>query len=143
MQTGSSRIRQARRCALIVALLVVGLIPTKAQTATTGKQDYLDNCASCHGSDGKGHGEALYVIPGIKPPDLTQLAKRNGEVFPTQQVYQSIDGRAGIPSHSRFDMPFWGTTFQREGEEFTPLSEAEVKARIMAIVNYIKSIQEK
>ncbi len=143
MRTGSSRLQLVKRSALVIALLVAGMIPTKAQAATTGKQDYLDNCASCHGGDGKGHGEALYVIPGIKPPDLTQLAKRNGGVFPTQQVYESIDGRAGIPSHSRFDMPFWGTTFQREGEEFTPLSEKEVKTRIMAIVSYIRSIQEK
>jgi hypothetical protein len=35
------------------------------------------------------------------------------------------------------------TTFQRTGHEFTPASEAAVKARIMAIVNYIESIQQK
>ena len=40
-------------------------------------------------------------------------------------------------------MPFWGTTFQREGQEFTPASEAAVRARIMKIVDYVKSIQKK
>jgi hypothetical protein len=41
----------------------------------------------------------------------------------------------------RFDMPFWGTTMQPAGQEFTPESEAKVQARIDAMVNYIESIQ--
>jgi hypothetical protein len=40
-------------------------------------------------------------------------------------------------------MPFWGTTLQQQGKEFTPESEAKVKARISNMVSYIKSIQEK
>jgi mono/diheme cytochrome c family protein len=133
--------------AMATALTVVGLAlslgTATAASVDSGKQDYMENCASCHGTDGKGHGEALYVIPGVKPPDLTTLSKNNGGVFPTDRVYKSIDGRTGIPQHERFDMPFWGTTFQREGKEFTPVSEAEVKARIMNIVKYLKSIQQK
>jgi len=109
----------------------------------SGKQDFEQNCASCHGKNGKGHGEALYVIPGIKPPDLTLLGKNNGGVFPAEQVYRAIDGRSSIPAHSRIDMPFWGTTLQEQGKEFTPESEAKVKARISNMVAYIKSIQEK
>ncbi len=129
---------------LAVAVLVIGVGACDALAAPkSGKQDFMENCASCHGTDGKGHGEALYVIPNVKPPDLTVLSKNNGGIFPTQRVYDSIDGRSGIPQHNRFDMPFWGTTFQREGSEFTPASEAEVKARIMAIVNYVKTIQQK
>jgi len=133
--------------ALLPALPLVVLIcafPTaRANADGTGKHDFDTNCASCHGFDGKGHGQALYVIPQVKPPDLTVLSKNNGGAFPTDRVYKSIDGRSGIPSHERFDMPFWGTTFQREGQEFTPASETEVRARIMKIVDYVKSIQEK
>jgi mono/diheme cytochrome c family protein len=129
--------------ASVVALLVFAFGAVNVWAEITGKQDFEKNCASCHGQDGKGHGEALYVIPGIKPPDLTTLARNNGGVFPADQAYQSIDGRAGIPSHGRFDMPFWGTTFQQEGKEFTPESEAKAKERISNIVSYIKSIQEK
>jgi hypothetical protein len=83
------------------------------------------------------------VIPGIKPPDLTKLTRNNRGVFPAEEVYQSIDGRAGIPAHSRLDMPFWGTVFQERGKEFTPESEAKAKERISNIVSYIKSIQQK
>jgi hypothetical protein len=132
-----------RVCVWIVALLIFAVGKTNLWADTTGRQDFDQNCASCHGKDGRGHGEALYVIPGIKPPDLTKLTRNNGGVFPAERVYQSIDGRAGIPAHSRIDMPFWGTTLQQEGKEFTPESEAKVKARILNMVSYIKSIQEK
>jgi mono/diheme cytochrome c family protein len=128
---------------LIAGLLMIAFDPRTATAGITGKQDFNNNCATCHGSDGKGHGEGLYVIPNVKPPDLTVLSRNHGGVFPTEEVYESIDGRRGIPSHERFDMPFWGTTFQREGQEFTPASEKEVRARIMNIVNYVKAIQEK
>jgi mono/diheme cytochrome c family protein len=129
--------------AVLVAVLIYPFVAGIADAASTGKQDFDTNCASCHGVDGKGHGEALYVIPQVKPPDLTVLSKNDGGVFPADRVYKSIDGRNGIPSHERFDMPFWGTTFQREGQEFTPASEAAVRARIKKIVDYVKSIQEK
>jgi mono/diheme cytochrome c family protein len=128
---------------LLLAVLMFTFPIRSADAASTGKQDFDTNCASCHGVDGKGHGQALYVIPQVKPPDLTLLSKANGGVFPTDRVYKSIDGRNGIPSHERFDMPFWGTTFQREGQEFTPASEAAVRARITKIVAYVKSIQQK
>jgi mono/diheme cytochrome c family protein len=124
----------------IVALLLFAGGTVTVWADTTGKQVFYANCASCHG---KGHGPALYVIPGIKPPDLTKLSKNNGGVFPAEQVYQSIDGRAGIPAHSRIDMPFWGTTMQQEGKEFTPESEAKVMERISNVVSYIRSIQER
>ena len=129
--------------ASIVALLVLALSAMNVGAGTAGKRDFEQNCASCHGKDGKGHGEAVYVIPGIKPPDLTKLTSNNGGVFPADQVYQSIDGRGDFPSHRRFDMPFWGTEFQQQGKEFTPQSEAQAKKRISNIVSYIKSIQEK
>ena len=128
---------------LLLTVLMFTFPIRSADAASTGKQDFDTNCASCHGVDGKGHGQALYVIPQVKPPDLTLLSKANGGVFPTDRVYKSIDGRNGIPSHERFDMPFWGTTFQREGQEFTPASEAAVRARITKIVAYVKSIQQK
>jgi mono/diheme cytochrome c family protein len=135
------RLGGAATAVLFAALVGVPRLSLAAPAA--GKQDFMKNCAPCHGTDGKGHGEDLYVIPEVKPPDLTVLSRNNGGTFPTRRVYDSIDGRNGIPSHERFDMPFWGTTFQWEGEEFTPASNAAVKARIMKIVEYVKSIQQR
>jgi len=114
-------------------------VPSSA--AESGAQTYQHNCAGCHGSDGRGNGPEVDIIPGIKPPDLTLLSKRHGGKFPFQEVEDWIDGRKGVPSHKRFDMPFWGVNLQEPGKEFTPASEAKVKARIDTVVQYIESIQ--
>lgn len=127
----------------MAALLALAIGVTEAGAETSGKQDFDQNCASCHGKSGKGSGEALYVLPAVKPPDLTKLTRTNGGIFPAERVYQSIDGRTKISAHARIDMPFWGTTMQQSGKEFSPGSEAKVKARIFRLVGYIKSIQEK
>jgi len=110
------------------------------QAPASGKEDFMRNCASCHGANGMGHGPDVKAL-GVKPSDLTAISLRNGGVFPFKQVEDDIDGRKTVPGHKRFDMPFWGTTFQPDGQEFTPASEAKVQARIDALVNYIKSIQ--
>ncbi len=132
---------------LLAALAAAGLLLAGTIGATfaaeSGRQDYVKNCAGCHGADGKGNGPDVYVVPRMNPPDLTLLSKRNGGVFPFRQVDDAIDGRKGIPSHKRFDMPFWGVTLQEPGKEFTPKSEARAKARIDAVAHYLESIQRK
>jgi hypothetical protein len=65
-------------------------------------QDFEQNCAACHGAGAKGHGEALYAIPRIKPPDLTKLTKNNGGVLPAEQVYRAI----GSPAPQGRAIPF-------------------------------------
>lgn len=127
----------------LVGMFVLLIVPRIASPEVLGKQDYLKNCAGCHGADGKGKGPDLYFMPGsVKPSDLTVLAKKNGGVFPFQQTEDAIDGLKGIPSHKRFDMPFWGVTMQEQGKEFTPESDARVKARIDELVRYMQSIQQ-
>ncbi len=139
----SCRSRLFARVAFLVPLTLVAWRADFALGQDAGKRDYTDECAQCHGADGKGKGSLLYVVPGIKPPDLTVLSKRHGGVFPFQEVEDTIDGRKGIPSHERFDMPFWGVRLQQEGKEFTPASDAQVKARIDAVVKYVESLQQK
>ena len=97
----------------LVALLAL-TAPTVA--AQSGKQNYETYCADCHGPGGKGNGPSLQVIPmNPPPPDLTQLAKKNGGKFPFDEVVDTIDGRKNIPSHERLEMPFLGTTLQKPG----------------------------
>jgi mono/diheme cytochrome c family protein len=116
--------------------------PASEENPASGKEDFMNHCAPCHGDNGKGNGPELKVLPDIHPTDLTKISLKNGGVFPTQKVMDMVDGRKVIPSHKRFDMPFWGVNFQQEGKEFTPESEAKAKARIEALVDYIKSIQK-
>ncbi len=126
-------------------IVVCALTDATSWAQNTGARDYAIYCSSCHGAQGKGDGPALYVIPGIKPTDLTQLAKSHGGTFPAEEIHQVIDGRKRFPDHvdSDTDMSLWGLKFQEEGKEFAPESEAKVNQRIDALVEYIRSIQQK
>ncbi len=110
-----------------------------------GKQEFADNCASCHGVDGKGNGP-LGELLRKSPPDLTQLAKKNQGVLPINRLYAVIDG-AGVPSHGSRDMPVWGREYQIDNAQ--QMREARghydsaglVRARILVLLEYISRIQ--
>jgi mono/diheme cytochrome c family protein len=103
-----------------------------------GAQLFKTHCAVCHGADARGTGTATSELRR-RPPDLTEYTARNGGVFPRERVYQIIDGRY-VPSHGDRDMPIWGDAFSRSRDG---LSEAGVRARIDAIVNYLEMIQRR
>ena len=76
------------------------------------------------------------------PSDLTQLSRRNGGVFPTQRVWETIDGRmsADIGPHGSREMPVWGSVFRAED----PLApEAYTRTRMAFVLDYLARIQEK
>jgi len=134
----------AQAATTFLVLIVTLALSARSAAAQPGKKDYETYCAECHGSDGKGNGPSASVIPMTPPPpNLTQLAKKNGGKFPFDEVVDTIDGRKNIPSHERIQMPFLGTTLQKPGEEFTPQSDAEVKRRIEAMARYVESLQQK
>ncbi len=59
--------------------------------ATDGARLYQEYCAACHGVEGKGDGPMARAMR--KPPrDLTLMAVRNGDVYPTARVLSTIDG---------------------------------------------------
>ena len=107
-------------------------------TNSLGAQLFRTHCAACHGADARGTGTATSELRR-RPADLTEYTARNGGVFPRERVYQIIDGRY-VASHGDRDMPIWGDAFSRSREG---LSEAGVKARIDAIVNYLEGIQRR
>src|SRR5215470_13260272 len=56
-------------------------------------------CASCHGRDGHGDGPVAESLK-TRPPNLTQLAKLNGGMFPAERTRRVIDGReVGVRAH--------------------------------------------
>ena len=149
----TSRLTSEKRLGTVLGLILsagwVVLTPRIASAQTSepsaARRDYAIHCADCHGVDGKGNGPATQVIPGYKPADLTLLSKTHGGQFPSQEVYDVIDGRKRLPGHYDVDtdMPLWGLTFQPEGREFSKEAEERVKARISALVDYLAGIQEK
>lgn len=117
---------------------ILGLLPSFGAMAVEtdrGKAEFGSKCASCHGRGGAGDG---VVAPALrtKPPDLRQLARKNGSVFPERFLVNVIDGRKSLRAHGNYEMPVWGRELSNGN------SDASESARIKAIVDYLKSIQE-
>lgn len=126
-----------RLTTLTVVVAFISMFATNV-AAQPGKGDFQHYCAACHGPAGKGGG----TWQGTKVPDLTRLSQENGGVFPAEQVRKVVDGRNTPRWHQRVrDMPYWGEIFEAEAD--TPAAKAQVQARIAAIVDYVKGIQEK
>lgn len=142
------------KLALIGAALAFAPGTALAEDVDLGKMEYMSNCATCHGLIGKGDGPYLKFlmvgeyVPPISP-DLTVLAKNNDGIFPSNRVYEVIDGRAEVRAHGPRLMPIWGIEYSKEAAEFYrrvfQVGDAEsfVSERISSLVAYIQSIQEK
>jgi mono/diheme cytochrome c family protein len=121
------------------ATLIAQTTPTPAPRVTGehGSTLYGTYCASCHGRSARGDGPLAEVMRR-RPPDLTEIAKRNNGVFPKEIIFKVIDGRQPVRGHGGPDMPVWGDAFKRSidvgGEE-------AVKNRIQALVDYLEMIQ--
>ena len=100
--------------------------PASSQLIAVGKQLYGQQCAACHGTTGRGDGEAAYLLYP-KPRDFVAARYRlvsTWERVPTDQdLFDTIT--RGMPGSA---MPSWGhlTAEQRWG-----------------LVHYIKSLAEK
>jgi mono/diheme cytochrome c family protein len=114
-----------------------------AQDNQLGSDTYQAACAVCHGPAGQGDGEFSDVLT-VKPPNLTLLSANNDGVFPYLDVFRTVDGRTTIRAHGSAVMPIWGDTFKREiGESAGPFgAEILVRARIVALVDYLESLQK-
>ncbi len=135
-----------KRTGVIVAGILFFLLVGKVFGAeASGAREYKDNCARCHGTDAKGDGPDANEKPGYRPADLTQISRHYAKRFPRQDIYDIIDGGKRLPGHYNFNspMPLWGLSFQLSGKEYSDESEAAVKRRINALLDYLESIQEK
>jgi mono/diheme cytochrome c family protein len=113
------------------------------EVAAGGKIIFEDNCMVCHGQRGKGDGIMVtFGLLNIAPPDLTLLGKRNGGHFPFWRVYGIIDGRDPLKAHGSQEMPLWGDEFRLEAGSGV-MAQSEVRGKILSLVYYLQSLQEK
>jgi len=151
-----------RKIALGLLLLSVATSAAIAdeKVSESAKADYLNYCASCHGVDGKGNGPLAPTLK-IAPSDLTVISKKNKGNFPYTMIRKTIESRElGLArAHGPREMPVWGPVFSQEPEGPAPTATGAgggmyssataqcahlvARARVMNIVDYIESIQEK
>lgn len=131
---------------LAAALLAVSGAASAGEKKDIGKMEYQSNCASCHGVQGKGDGVNKPWLTK-SPSDLTVLSKQNGGVFPFARVYEVIDGRQDVKGHGSRDMPVWGYDYSVKAAEYymdVPYdAEGFVRARILALIDYVNRLQGK
>lgn len=146
-------IPESRRILMTAAVAVViacATTPALAQSLDAakgeviGQAEFVKNCAVCHGREGKGDGPLADQL-AKRPAPLTTIAKQNKGVFPTDRIYRLIDGREMISAHGTSEMPVWGDRyFAKSVEDHWPWgSEQVVRGRILEIVFYLQSIQER
>jgi mono/diheme cytochrome c family protein len=100
-----------------------------------GRDLFQAYCASCHGSDGKGHGPAAAALK-TSAADLTVLAKNNGGDFPSNRVRRTILGEEVITSHGTREMPVWGPIFHQIESDID-----RGNVRLENLLKYLESIQ--
>jgi mono/diheme cytochrome c family protein len=140
----------ARRMALAIASVIFALIavslaqevkikkaPAPYTSAASGQEMYESYCASCHGKTGMGDGPAAAALK-VAPPNLTDVAKKNGGKFPDTHVAAVIRGEANMPAHGSREMPVWGPVFRKVSGGH----DAEVQLRVANLTKYIRSLQK-
>ena len=118
-----------------------GSLAQEQAVLTNGQREYQQSCAVCHGKEGRGNGPMAELLKK-SPPDLTQLRKKNGGQFPFWRVYRMIDGREEVMAHGTRTMQVWGAHFLGEAGG-GPLEEDRVLGRILSLVYYLESLQDK
>jgi mono/diheme cytochrome c family protein len=112
--------------------------PPPRTIAASGKQTYMQYCASCHGVDARGDGPAAIVLK-TPPPDLTTLARRHDGKFPYEYVSDVLRFGTRIVAHGSSDMPVWGPIFG----SMDNYDVVAVRKRIKDLCDYLASLQQK
>ena len=112
----------------------------EAQTRNSiaGDRIFQQQCAACHGTDGRGHGPASAALKRT-PANLTLISQRNGGKFPYLRVKETIEGK--VPNWLALgtrEMPIYGPIFH-EVEADQDWGEV----RLEAITKQVESMQQK
>lgn len=129
---------------LLAASLALGACVDQPDADTSmeaGALLFAENCAACHGVDGKGAGDFGAQLLTV-PPDLTTLSAQAGGVFPRDYIMGVIDG-FDRGNHFSAAMPEFGAG------DLGPVVIVEVEglgtpvpSKLLALAAYIESIQE-
>jgi len=113
-------------------------VPVKPTSPASSQEMYTAYCAVCHGKDGKGNGPAAEALK-VPPADLTILARKNGDRYPSDRVRTAIEGDVRLPAHGSKEMPSWGALFWHMSQGHS----SEVQLRISNLNEHIESMQAK
>jgi mono/diheme cytochrome c family protein len=138
-----------RRVPMLLLVLIASLVvsasaqvsnpPQPAVRPVEGVSIFRNNCAACHGLNGRGKGPVAKALKR-DVPDLTRLSQRNEGAFPAIHVRNTIMFGADdlLPAHGSKDMPIWGPVFHE-----IDFDQDLGNVRLENITKYLESIQRK
>lgn len=144
VETQSAAVTAMFARGVLMLMLAMLLLPAPARAQGTemtqlvpGGELFRTYCAACHGTSARGDGPLASSMTR-KPADLSEIAKRNGGLYPSELVFRTIDGKKPVRGHGGPDMPVWGDAFARSRDG----GDAEtVRRMIQALVGYLESLQ--
>ncbi|HVS13581.1 MAG TPA: cytochrome c [Thermoanaerobaculia bacterium] len=110
----------------------------QAGAVRRGEVLYQVHCQTCHGKRAAGDGPLAEHLR-VAPADLRRLSHRLGG-YSEAWLVRVIDGREEVGAHGSREMPVWGIGFREPGRPGD--QEADVRARIQDLVEYLVSIQQ-
>ncbi|AXI53871.1 hypothetical protein SuNHUV7_02780 (plasmid) [Pseudoseohaeicola sp. NH-UV-7] len=128
--------------AMIFTLAAAGAASAQEINVEDGKTLFLNSCWQCHGLDAKGFGPMAEML-AIETPDLTELSKRNGGVFPTEAVAMQIDGRSPVLAHGG-EMPIFGQSLESDKNVALRMNSGQQMMAGLPLANvivYLESLQ--
>ncbi len=123
---------------LLTTLAMLAASGTCAAAEADGSRLYANHCSACHGTRGEGDGPIAPLL-NVTVPNLRELQKANGGVFPATQLLAYIDGRNARAAHGSRQMPVWGDVFMAATRDDEPV----VAARIAVLVAFIGELQSR
>jgi mono/diheme cytochrome c family protein len=110
-------------------------------TRESGRALYQQHCASCHGENARGNGPVAPFL-SVAVPDLTRIAERRGGQFPSEEIFQIIDGESPRAAHGPRHMPVWGYEFfGPQGDD--RLAHQQATERVERLVSYVGTLQRR
>ena len=120
--------------------LLVACAPVSMPEPSEGFAFFAENCAACHGADGRG-GVPTDTWLTAQPPDLTVLARGNDGVFPTARALSYIWGDPD-QGHLARVMPQFGG---RMADDLVPVEVDGVLTptprALAGVLAYLESVQ--
>ncbi len=106
----------------------------------TGGELYRNYCAVCHGPGAAGDGPFSTLLR-TPPTNLTQLAARNGGIFPYWPAYEKISGLELLPAHGGREMPIWGEVFAPANGNESSAPASIARGQIAEILAWLRTRQ--
>jgi mono/diheme cytochrome c family protein len=133
---------EMKRLAMITTILMAATGLAAQAQESAGQKEFMIACAVCHGESGMGNGPFTSLM-NVPVPNLTTLSAQNEGNFPFLKVFMTVDGRAMGAGHGG-PMPVWGDRFTANaGDQYGPYgTELVTRGRILALVNYLETIQQ-